>query len=157
GSLYHPLNGWMYAVYAAAISVGCLRKDALNRPARFVALLALGYCLIVSQKQLPYVSVLEPCLALSLAAWLLGSSSLPWKTVAFNLGALMLVYPLGKIPALLILSLAVLPKKYFQWATLILLVSLLMQPYDLRVWLTHAGEDFRTLWWLSGAGMILIL
>src|SRR5258708_5361605 len=50
GRIYHMLNGWQYALAAAAVCAGTLRKDAWRWPAQFAAWLALGYALFVGQK-----------------------------------------------------------------------------------------------------------
>src|SRR5262249_14937374 len=132
GAYFHMVNGWQYALAAAALAAGCLRRDAWRWPAQFGAILALGYALFVGQKAFPYLSVLEPYFALSLAAWLLSSPRPVFREILFCALVIIAALPLGKVPALLAGSLAVLPKKRYQWALLVLLVSLLMQGEALR-------------------------
>jgi hypothetical protein len=157
GKLFHILNGWHYLFCAAAVAWGCTRKDALRIPAQFAAVLALGYALVVGQKAFPYISVLEPYFALALAGWLLSAARPSWPSIGVSLGLLLTAFPLGKIPAMLVVPLKILPRRPMRWAMLILLGCVFMRASELAGWGLQFVQDVGLYWPVSAAGSALFL
>jgi hypothetical protein len=155
GWVFHLVNGWQVVLAAAAVAAGCLRRDHWRIPAQFAALLALGYAFGVGQKAFPYLSVLEPYFALAVAAWLVSQERPGTRSIVFSGLMLVAALPLGKFPMLLILSLAVLPRKAFQIALLIALLSFVMYAETLRAQLLSTLAAFHTYWPISAAAGFL--
>lgn len=157
GALFHMVNGWQYAAAFAAVAWGCLQRNILGLPARFAALCFVGYVLCVGQKSFPYISLIEPYFCLASVVWFFSKQTWDLRRMGYHASLMIAILPLGKVPAIILGSFAILPKKYFQVACLGVLLSFFYIASEFRGQMLHAIDDFRTYWFLPVMGCVLAM
>lgn len=158
GRFFQILMGWQTILIAAGVAWGCLQKERIRLPSQLAALLALTYALLVSQKAANYLTVLEPWFALSLASWLLsGRFSLGRKELLLVLSLILLVFPLGQMPLMvMIASFLILPRKAIPWILGILFGIVAFNFEAFQSWFANTRSFFFVTWGFSLAGLILL-
>jgi hypothetical protein len=157
GHLFRILMGWQGLLYIAALFWGFTQKDrACRRPAIFGAFLFLGYALVVARPTYNYTVVLEPYMALTLAAWLMkeGSAARP-SLVAVGLS--LLCYPLGGFPLMFALIFLQLPKKYLNISLLLFLLFVFFEMSFVRGWISQTAVDVIAFWPFCLVGAVILL
>lgn len=157
GVYFHLVMCSQYLIYTAGLVWAARQKAPVRIAARYALLLALAFTLIVGQKSFPYIVLLEPFFVLALTAWLQSQEKPQAPALLAALSFILILFPLSKYPVMILVPLALLPKKAFQWAALIVAITFFLRADLLRTWLLEAPRQLVTYWPLIGLAAALSL